>query len=75
MAPNFVNKLPQWWKETLPSARSFIILPLTANHQPVGFIYADWDETLAPHHIDSAEIQTLSALRTLVGLAIENAGK
>ncbi|MEO8406910.1 MAG: HDOD domain-containing protein [Oxalobacteraceae bacterium] len=73
-APNFANKLPQWWKQTLPGARSFIILPLRAHHQPVGFIYADWDETLAPHRIDPAEIQTLGALRALVGLAMENTG-
>lgn len=71
-APNFVNKLPQWWKDALPNTRSFIILPIRAHQQPVGFIYADWDETLAPHQIDPTEIQTLSALRTLIGLAMEN---
>lgn len=70
-APNFANKLPQWWKEALPTAHSFVILPFTANQRPVGFIYADWDETLTHYQIDPAEILSLNGLRAMVGLAME----
>ncbi|WP_035626800.1 HDOD domain-containing protein [Herminiimonas sp. CN] len=74
-APNFANKLPQWWKEALPTARSFIVLPLTANQQPIGFIYADWDESLARYRLDPIDIIALNELRMMIGKSIESRAK
>lgn len=70
-APGFVNKLPRWWKEVLPTARSFLVLPLTVNHQPAGFIYGDWDRSVSIVKIDAAEIPPLNELRSLVIHAVE----
>lgn len=71
-APELANKLPQWWKDALPTAHSFIILPLMANRQPIGFIYADWDEALARYQIDPIDILALNELRIMVGKSVEN---
>jgi hypothetical protein len=68
---NFLTKVPRWWKETLPTARSFMVLPLTVNRQPVGFIYGDWDLSYPPAKIDAAEIEPLNELRTLVMRGVE----
>lgn len=35
------NLLPQWHKNLLPDARSFIILPLVLQKKSIGFFYAD----------------------------------
>jgi transcriptional regulator with GAF, ATPase, and Fis domain len=63
--PAFRAKLPRWWKEAFPSVRSFIVLPLTANRQPVGFLYGDWGDAM-PVSLSNTEILALNELRTLV---------
>jgi HD-like signal output (HDOD) protein len=63
--PAFRAKLPRWWKDTFPAVRSFIVLPLTVNRNPVGFIYGDWDDA-APVALAQSEIQALDELRSLV---------
>lgn len=69
--PAFASKLPRWWRDTLPSARSFMVLPLTVNRHPVGFIYGDWDQALPTFKIDAAEVLPLNELRRLVTSAVE----
>jgi HD-like signal output (HDOD) protein len=69
--PAFLSKLPRWWKKTLPSAHSFMVLPLTVNRRPVGLIYGDWDSGLPDAKITYAEVAPLDQLRVLVVKAIE----
>jgi HD-like signal output (HDOD) protein len=68
---NFINKVPRWWKEAMPEVRSFMVLPLTVNRQPVGFLYGDWALSMPAAKIESAEIGPLNELRSLLMLAIE----
>ena len=63
--PAFRAKLPRWWKDAFPAVRSFIVLPLTVNRHPVGFIYGDWDDA-APVALAQSEIVALNELRSLV---------
>jgi HD-like signal output (HDOD) protein len=67
----FINKVPRWWKEALPEVRSFMVLPLTVNRQPVGFLYGDWDLSMPAAKIELAEIGPLNELRSLLMLAME----
>jgi HD-like signal output (HDOD) protein len=67
----FVNKLPRWWKNAFPTARSFIVLPLIVNRDALGFIYGDWDQSLPPVKIDVSEILPVNELRELVVQAVE----
>ncbi len=69
--PKFAAKLPQWWKAGLADARSFVILPLSANGQPAGFLYGDWDETFPPIELSQTEFALLNDARALVVKAIE----
>jgi hypothetical protein len=69
--PAFVNKLPHWWRDALPTVLSFVILPLTANRHPAGFIYGDWDVPLSAATLDAAELLSLNDLRALMVQAIE----
>ena len=69
--PKFASKLPRWFKDALPTAHSFMILPLTVQRHPVGLIYADWDLALADARIDQPEIVPLDQLRKLIVRAIE----
>jgi HD-like signal output (HDOD) protein len=65
-ASAFTNKLPRWWREALPTSRSFVLLPLISNRQPMGFIYGDWDDAVPHSKIEAAEITPLNDLRSLV---------
>ncbi|HVK93433.1 MAG TPA: HDOD domain-containing protein [Noviherbaspirillum sp.] len=69
--PAFIAKVPRWWKEALPTVRSFMVLPLTANRRPLGFIYGDWDMSKPASKIEQQEIAPLNEIRTLVMQAIE----
>jgi len=61
----FRAKLPRWWKEAFLSTRSFIVLPLTANRHPVGFLYGDWGDA-PPVSLSNTEIMALNEMRQLV---------
>jgi HD-like signal output (HDOD) protein len=70
-APAFASKLPRWWKGALFDARSFMVLPLTINRNPMAFIYGDWGQELPPAKIEAAEIVPLNELHTLLVNVIE----
>jgi len=67
----FAAKLPLWWKSSLAEARSFVILPLSANGQPAGFLYGDWDESFPPIQLSQTEFALLNDMRQLVVHAVE----
>jgi HD-like signal output (HDOD) protein len=69
---SFSSKLPRWWKESLGTARSFVVLPFTIHRQTVGFIYGDWHASLPPVSIDPAEVAPLDELRMLMVDGIEH---
>lgn len=69
--PAFTSKLPRWWRDTLPTARSFMVLPLTVNRHSVGFIYGDWDGSRSCMKLEPAEILPLDELRALMVQAVE----
>ncbi|MDP3842691.1 MAG: HDOD domain-containing protein [Oxalobacteraceae bacterium] len=64
--PKFAAKLPRWWRDSLSGATGFIIVPLTVNRQPVGFIYGDWSGTAPNAKPSPAEFIILNELRALV---------
>lgn len=69
--PKFAAKLPQWWKQNLAGARSFIVLPLAVNNHATGFIYGDWTDKEQPIKLEANEFMLLNSLRALVVKSIE----
>jgi len=69
--PDFISKLPRWWREALPSVRSFMVLPLTLNQQPIGFIYGDWGSSASVAKIEESQAVLLNELRMLIGHAVD----
>lgn len=61
--PAFINKLPRWWKDALPTSRSFLIMPLAVNRVPIGFLYGDWSMAVPPCRINAEEVVCLNELR------------
>jgi HD-like signal output (HDOD) protein len=71
----FAAKLPLWWTSSLSEARSFVILPLSANGQPAGFLYGDWDDSFPPISLNATEFSLLNDMRALVVRAVERRHK
>lgn len=69
--PDFAAKLPHWWKSTLQSAQSFLILPLSLSGHPAGFIYGDWADSAAPFALCEDEFLLLNEIRARVVTALE----
>ena len=59
----------------MPTAHSFMVLPVTVNRHPVGFIYGDWDLSVPASKIEAVEIPLLNELRALVVEAVEHRRK
>ncbi|MFC0170211.1 HDOD domain-containing protein [Pseudoduganella danionis] len=66
----FAAKLPEWWRNTLSAAHSFVILPLSANGQSAGFLYGDWDDSFPPIELSQTEFSLLNDMRALVVKAV-----
>ena len=64
-------RLPLWWRTALGQARSFVILPLCRNGDPVGFLYGDWLGDLPQPQLDQSEFDVLNDLRQLVVAQID----
>jgi HD-like signal output (HDOD) protein len=71
----FAAKLPLWWKSSLSEARSFVILPLSSNGQPAGFLYGDWDDSFPPISLSATEFALLNDMRAMVMRAVERRHK
>jgi HD-like signal output (HDOD) protein len=69
--PAFINKLPRWWKDALPTTRSFVVMPLTINRSPIGFLYGDWDISVTPSKVEVAEVVPMNELRALLVSALQ----
>jgi HD-like signal output (HDOD) protein len=69
--PGFAAKLPNWWKNALTETRSFIIVPLSSNARPTGFIYCDWDSAQPPIRHDESEFVLINKMRELLVKSVE----
>ncbi|MDB5961257.1 MAG: hypothetical protein JWP59_2551, partial [Massilia sp.] len=69
--PKFAAKLPQWWKDCLQDATSFVILPVCSDGKPVGFIYGDWDASFPAIALNEAEFSLLNNVRGLVARCVD----
>lgn len=67
--PKVRELLPPWHKKLLPDARSFIVLPLVLNKNPVGLFYAD-RELEAPEGTTSEEMRLIKTLKGQVLTAL-----
>lgn len=69
--PKVRELLPQWHQDLLPDTRSFILLPLVFNKNPIGFVYAD-RELESPEGTTSEETRLIKILKRQV-LTVLNA--
>lgn len=63
--PRFAAKLPAWWRASLAAARSFVILPVSVNGEPAGFLYGDWDDSYPMIALSEVEFALMNELRAL----------
>ncbi len=69
--PDFAAKLPHWWKSTLQSATSFLVLPMSLGGHPAGFIYGDWADETPPVTLTEQEYRLINEIRQLVVQSLE----
>jgi HD-like signal output (HDOD) protein len=67
-AASIAAHIPAWYRERLPEARAFILLPLVRDGKPLGLLYGDWEAVpgVPPPVITGAERALLRALRDQV---------
>ena len=68
-AAKIQDLLPQWHRELLPDARSFIVLPLVVQGVQLGLFYADRSQP-APEGVPPDETSLIRALKTQVLAAL-----
>jgi hypothetical protein len=60
--PKIVTRLPDWFRNTLPNARAFVLLPVVVNNVPVALLYGDWTNTTQLRKISQREMSVLNEL-------------
>lgn len=56
------TSMPVWFREALPDAGAFVLLPLVFNGRTIGLIYADW-KTGATGLVEPSELASMGTLR------------
>jgi GAF domain-containing protein len=64
--PEFGARLPAWWKVSLGSARSFVVIPLCAGGEALGLLYGDWNDEMYQMPLNRSQFAHLNDLRALV---------
>jgi HD-like signal output (HDOD) protein len=64
--PEFAARLPAWWKVSLGSARSFVVIPLCAGGDTLGLLYGDWNDEMYQMPLNRSQFAHLNELRALV---------
>jgi HD-like signal output (HDOD) protein len=59
-------KLPRWYKQALPEAKSFLCVPLMASGAPVGLVYADWEAAVGPVVVEPHELAKILKMRDVL---------
>jgi HD-like signal output (HDOD) protein len=62
-----VARLPAWFKQSFDDARSFVLLPVSANHSTVALMYGDWSRDKEPRKISQREMSALNELARELG--------
>jgi hypothetical protein len=62
-----VARLPAWFKQSFDDARSFVLLPVSANHSTVALMYGDWSHEKEPRKISQREMSALNELARELG--------
>jgi hypothetical protein len=60
--PKIVTRLPDWFRDTLPDARAFVLLPVVVNNLPIALLYGDWTNVAQLHKITQQEMGVLNEL-------------
>jgi hypothetical protein len=65
--PKMVQRLPAWYKRAFDDARSFVLLPVIANHSTVALLYGDWSQAQEARKISPREMGALNELARELG--------
>ncbi len=60
--PKFSVHIPEWFKQVMPDARAFVLLPVRVGKQAVALIYGDWNQAGTERKIDRVEMEALNDL-------------
>ena len=66
-APNFSAHIPAWFRETLPDAQGFVLLPVRSGTRAVALLYGDWNDKARVRKILPREMSVLNELARELG--------
>jgi len=66
-APNFSAHIPAWFRDTLPDAQGFVLLPVRSGTRAVALLYGDWNDKARVRKILPREMSVLNELARELG--------
>jgi len=69
-APQLLDKIPKCWRDTMGSARSFLLVPLTMQGRPFGLLVGAWDEKAGAARVTPEEMALVNEMRLTVAAAM-----
>lgn len=69
-APQLLDKIPKCWRDTMGSARSFLLVPLTMQGRPFGLLVGAWDDKAGAARVTPEEMALVNEMRSTVAAAM-----
>lgn len=69
-APSLAGKIPHGWRDTMGSARSFLLVPLTMKGRPFGLLVGAWDAQSGLSRVTAEEMAPVNEMRQVLGAAV-----
>jgi len=69
-APQLVDKIPKCWRDTMGTARSFLLVPLSLQGRPFGLLVGAWEDNAGAARVTPEEMALVNEMRAIVGTAM-----
>ncbi|MEN7531600.1 HDOD domain-containing protein [Cupriavidus sp. DL-D2] len=71
--PEVAHRMPRWYRDALPDARSVVLAPVKMRNRCIALIYGDWGATRMPAALGEAEIDAIDALMQEIAAGVMRA--
>lgn len=71
--PEVARRMPRWYRDAIPDARSVVLAPVKIRNRCIALIYGDWGNTRLPAAIGEAELEAIDALMQEIAAGVMRA--
>jgi len=71
--PEVAHRMPRWYRDAIPNARSVVLAPVKMRNRCIALIYGDWGAVRMPAVIGEEELEAIDALAREIAASVMRA--